>query len=90
MNKIFGIKYRQEGQQYISMVLPMKYIIENSTVLIYGEDEEYGYQRAPKKSHYAKIAKDKGFCGSDQEMRGQSCQESRAGEFLCQCHNHAS
>ncbi len=57
MNKIFGIKYRQEGQQYIAMVLPMEYIIENSTVLIYGEDEEYGYQRTPKKSHYAKIAK---------------------------------
>lgn len=57
MNKIFGIKYMQEGQWYISMVLPMKYIIDNSTVLVYGEDEEYGYQRAPRKLHYGKIAK---------------------------------
>lgn len=57
MNKLFGIKYMQEGQWYISLVLPMKYIIDNSTVLVYGEDEEYGYQRAPKKTHYANIAK---------------------------------
>ena len=47
----------QEGQWYVSLVLPMKYIIDNSSVLVYGEDEEYGYQRAPKKSHYGKIAK---------------------------------
>lgn len=57
MKKLFGIKYMQEEQWYISLVLPMKYIIDNSSVLIYGEDEEYGYQRAPKKTHYAKIAK---------------------------------
>lgn len=57
MNKLFGIKYIQEENWYISLVLPMKYIIENSSVLIYGEDEEYGYQRAPKKTHYTKIAK---------------------------------
>jgi DGQHR domain-containing protein len=57
MNKLFGIKYMQEGQYYISLVLPMKYIIDNSCVLVYGEDEEYGYQRAPRKAHYVKIAK---------------------------------
>lgn len=57
MNKLFGIKYKQESQWYISLVLPMKYIIDNSTVLVYGEDAEYGYQRAPKKTHYTKIAK---------------------------------
>lgn len=57
MNKLFGIKYMQEGQSYISLVLPMKYIIDNSCVLVYGEDEEYGYQRAPRKAHYVKIAK---------------------------------
>lgn len=57
MNKLFGIQYMQEKQKYISLVLPMKYIIDNSTVLVYGEDVEYGYQRAPKKIHYAKIAK---------------------------------
>lgn len=57
MNRLFGIKYMQEEQSYISLVLTMKYIIDNSSVLIYGEDEEYGYQRAPKKTHYVKIAK---------------------------------
>lgn len=66
MNKLFGIKYMQEGQYYISLVLPMKYIIDNSCVLVYGEDEEYGYQRAPRKAHYVKIAKqllkDKHYC----------------------------
>ena len=56
MDRIFGNKYIQEDHTYVSTVLPMKYIIENSEVLIYGENEMYGYQRAPKRPHYLKIA----------------------------------
>lgn len=55
--KIYGIRYKQGCNWYVSLVLDMKYIIENSHVLVYGEDEVYGYQRAPKRSHYSKIAK---------------------------------
>lgn len=57
MNTLYANKYEQEGISYISTILPMKYIIDNSEVLIYGQDPKYGYQRAPKKIHYNKIAK---------------------------------
>jgi len=56
MNEYWGIQYKQEGQEFISVVLPVGFIIENSEVLIYGQDKTYGYQRAPRKDHYSKIA----------------------------------
>lgn len=56
MNEYWGIQYEQEGQEFISVVLPVGFIIENSEVLIYGKDKIYGYQRAPRKDHYSKIA----------------------------------
>lgn len=64
MENYYGIKYEQGQQDFIISVLPMKFIIDNYTVLIYGDDESkgedpiYGYQRAPKPSHYKKICKE--------------------------------
>lgn len=55
--KFFGIKYKQEKQEYLSFICPMQYVIDNSEVLIYGKDKKYGYQRSPKKSHYLKISR---------------------------------
>lgn len=52
-----GIKYNQDLQEYLSFICPMKYVIENSEVLIYGVDRKYGYQRSPKRYHYLKITK---------------------------------
>lgn len=60
----YGIKYKQGKLDYITTVMPMGFIIENYTVLIYGENElqgedpVYGYQRAPKATHYKKITKE--------------------------------
>ncbi len=62
--EFYGIKYIQGKQSFITTVLPMKFIMDNYEVLIYGEnadngaDPVYGYQRAPKPMHYNKIAKE--------------------------------
>lgn len=56
MNDYWGIQYEQEEQEFISIVLPVGFIIDNSEVLVYGKDKTYGYQRAPRKDHYSKIA----------------------------------
>jgi DGQHR domain-containing protein len=53
--RLFGIKYKQINQEYISTVMPLHLIIDNYRVLEYGK-EKYGYQRAPKLQHYKKIA----------------------------------
>lgn len=55
--RFFGTYYSQNNQNYISMILPMKYIIDHSEVLVYGTDKKYGYQRAPRRDHYLKITK---------------------------------
>lgn len=56
--EIYGITYCQGEQKYITTVMPMKFILNNYEVLVYGEDPIYGYQRDPKIKHYSKIAKE--------------------------------
>ena len=48
--------YKQNSQEYISLVLPFKIINDISKVLIYGKDK-YGYQRELASSHYNQIKK---------------------------------
>lgn len=55
--ELIGIKYLQGKQEYISTIMPMELILDNYEVLVYMRDP-YGYQRAPKKLHYSKIAKE--------------------------------
>lgn len=55
-NKFNAFYYEQNGQEYISLVLPF-YVINNiSKVLVYGKDE-YGYQRELSENHYKEIKK---------------------------------
>ena len=64
MYDFFGIEYKQGKIDFIISVFPMKFIINNYKVLIYGDNKEngadpiYGYQRAPKPSHYNKISRE--------------------------------
>lgn len=56
MNKFNAFYYKQNGQEYISLVLPFYVINEISKVLVYGKDE-YGYQRELSENHYKDIKK---------------------------------
>lgn len=52
--KITGIRYKQNTQNFISLILPFKVVDQISEVLVYGTDDD-GYQRKPNKIHYNKI-----------------------------------
>lgn len=49
-----AFKYKQQGQDFFSLILPLKIISQISTVLEYGKSE-YGYQRAVNPKHLKEI-----------------------------------
>ncbi|CEQ26107.1 DGQHR domain-containing protein [Paraclostridium sordellii] len=49
-----AFNYEQNGQKYISLILPFKVINDISQVLVYGKDK-YGYQRELSEKHYRDI-----------------------------------
>lgn len=55
MIKVIGTRYYQNNQEFISLVVPYGILHNNTIVLEYNKDI-YGYQRAPKQTHYKKIA----------------------------------
>jgi DGQHR domain-containing protein len=48
------LEYKQNSQNYLSVILPHEIIDSNSEVLVYGKNAG-GYQREPEPSHYNKI-----------------------------------
>lgn len=54
--KVSVMRYNQNGQSYISLVMPLDLLESVSQVLVYDQDSD-GYQRKPNKIHYNKIKK---------------------------------
>lgn len=54
MKRFNAFYYKQNEQEYISMVLPFYIVNSISKVLVYGKDE-YGYQRELSENHYKNI-----------------------------------
>lgn len=55
-NKFSFLTFNQFGQEYMSLVIPLRIITAYSHVMVYGESE-YGYQRKPEPLHFKKIIK---------------------------------
>ncbi|KAA0990408.1 DGQHR domain-containing protein [Dyadobacter aurulentus] len=51
------IRYKQQNQEYISLIIPFQILYKISKVLIYGIDDD-GYQRKPNKVHLNRIKND--------------------------------
>jgi DGQHR domain-containing protein len=53
-SKIYCTRFKQNNQEYLSMIMPYDIIAKNSEVLVYGKHPQ-GYQREPESNHYNKI-----------------------------------
>lgn len=54
VNEFNAFYYKQNNQEYISLVLPFRIVNNISEVLVYGKDK-YGYRRELPSNHYNKI-----------------------------------
>jgi DGQHR domain-containing protein len=91
MKKFNAIKFSQNKQDFLSLVLPLGVVNDISHVLVYKEDDN-GYQRKPNVAHYNKIKRyalegrehfiipTSIILGIDKDQVGQMIEES--GDFV--------